>query len=399
VSMGGTVVELRGAVVSSAWGSHELIPALRGNRPAREPQAEVWFGAHPANPAGVVLDGVIRPVDEVPDLVPPPFLLKLLAAASPLSIQVHPDLAQAEDGFAREEAAGAPPERRSYRDRSDKPELLRALTPVQGLCGLRTAAEARRVLAVLAPTGLEDVLGLLARGDAVLPEVVAAILRAPAAVTAARLAALQRGLSEVPDASDVDARLAQDLLERFPGDPGVLVALLLRRFSLAPGEAIFVPPGVLHAYLEGLGVELMAPSDNVVRGGLTGKHVDVDELLRVADLRPGSDPRVGSLTGAGPAGWRRFLSPTDAFVLDEARVEGRLQVERAGTGPSVLLCTEGRITVRGADGSRAVLTPVRAAYLAPDVVPVEVRGTGQLFHARAGARPPRAQASSLAGNG
>jgi mannose-6-phosphate isomerase len=381
--MVGTVVELRGAVVSSAWGSHTLIPALRGNRPTRQPQAEVWFGAHPANPAQVRLEGELRAFDTVPGMVPPMFLLKLLAAAAPLSIQVHPDRERAQQGFAREEAAAVVPERRSYRDRSDKPELLRALTPMRVLCGLRPAGESRRLLSELVPTGLEDVLSLLSRGDAALPQVLESILRAPIALTKTRLAALARGLAQLTGAHP-DVELARDLLARFPTDPGVLVALLMRPYTLAPGEAIFVPAGVLHAYLEGLGVELMAPSDNVVRGGLTGKHVDIDELLRIADLRAGTDPRVGSIAGAGAPGWRRYLSPTDAFVLDEATVDGRLVVERSGGSPSVLLCTEGRVTVRAADGSRAVLTPVRAAYLGPDVVPVELSGTGQVFHARAG---------------
>jgi mannose-6-phosphate isomerase len=388
--MAGTVVELRGAVVSSAWGSRTLIPGLRGNLPAREPQAEVWFGAHPANPSSVRIDGELTPFDAVPELVAPPFLLKLLAAASPLSIQVHPDRDRAEAGHAREDAAGVPSELRNYRDRSDKPELLRALTPMRVLCGLRPAKESRRLLSELAPTGLDDVLGVLSRGDAALAQVLEVLLRGPAAVTAARLAALARGLAEL-QGSHPDADLARDLLERFPTDPGVLVALLMRPFLLAPGEAIFVPAGMLHAYLEGLGVELMAPSDNVVRGGLTVKHVDVDELLAVVDVRAGADPRVGSLEGAGAAGWRRFLSPTDAFVLDEAAVDGSLRVERTGNTPSILLCTEGRVTVRAADGSRAVLTPVRAAYLAPDVVPVELTGRGQVFHARAGSRAARTQ--------
>lgn len=388
--MVGTVVELRGALVSSAWGSHTLIPGLRGNRPSRQPQAEVWFGAHPANPAQVRLDGELRAFDSVPGMVAPMFLVKLLAAAAPLSIQVHPDRDRAQEGLAREDAAGMSPEHRSYRDGSDKPELLRALTPMRVLCGLRAAGESRRLLSELVPTGLEDVLGLLSRGDAALPQVLESILRAPTSLTTARLAALARGLMQVTGAHP-DAELARDLLVRFPADPGVLVALLMRPFTLAPGEAIFVPSGVLHAYLEGLGVELMAPSDNVVRGGLTGKHMDIDELLRITDIRAGADPRVGSIAGAGAPGWRRYLSPTDAFVLDEAAVDGRLTVERSGGSPSVLLCTAGRVTVRAADGSRAVLTPVRAAYLGPDFVPVELSGTGQVFHARAGTGAQHAQ--------
>jgi len=383
VSVVGTVVELRGAVVSSAWGSTELIPALRGNRPSRAPQAEVWFGGHPANPSAVRIDGDLHPIDRVDGLEPPPVLLKLLAAAAPLSIQAHPDRVQAEAGFAREDAAGIPVEERTYRDRSAKPEMLRALTPMRLLCGLRGAGESWRLLSELVPRGLDDVLAVLAKGDAALPQAIGLVLRAPEQVTRSRLASLLAGL-DAHVGHEEDVALARELLARFPGDPGVLVALLMRRVALAPGEAIFVPPGVLHAYLEGLGVELMAPSDNVVRGGLTVKRVDVDELLRIADLRASGDPRVGSLVGAGPPGWRRHQTPTDAFVLDEAQVDGSLAVERSGAAPSMLLCTAGRVTVRGSDGSSVALTPVRAAYLAADVVPVRLSGHGQVFHAQAG---------------
>jgi mannose-6-phosphate isomerase len=381
--MNGTVVELRGAVVASSWGSTTLIAALRGNLPTKEPQAEVWFGAHPANPSNLRIDRVLHPIDRVEGAQDPRVLLKLLAADSPLSIQVHPDRAQAEAGFDREQLAGVPDDQRNYRDRSAKPELLRALTPMRILCGLRSAGESWRLLSVLFPTGLDDVLALLSKGDAALPQVIDVLLRAPAPVTRARLAVLGPALEQTTDHAE-DVAFARGLLARFPEDAGVLVALLMRRFTLAPGEAVFVAPGVLHAYLEGLGVELMAPSDNVVRGGLTPKHVDVDELLRIAELRPGGDPRVGSLPGVGPGNWRRYLVPTDAFVLDEAQVAGPMPLERAGTGPSMLLCTQGRVTVRAADGSRAVLTPVRAAYLADGVVPVRLSGRGQVFHARAG---------------
>jgi mannose-6-phosphate isomerase len=309
VSVVGTVVELRGAVVSSAWGSTELIPALRGNRPSRAPQAEVWFGGHPANPSAVRIDGDLHPIDRVDGLEAPPVLLKLLAAAAPLSIQAHPDRVQAEAGFAREDAAGIPIEERTYRDRSAKPEMLRALTPMRLLCGLRGAGESWRLLSELVPSGLDDVLAVLAKGDAALPQAVGLVLRAPEQVTRSRLASLLAGL-DAHVGHEEDVALARELLARFPGDPGVLVALLMRRVALAPGEAIFVPPGVLHAYLEGLGVELMAPSDNVVRGGLTVKKVDVDELLdaggEVRDLT-GLVPDIGgAVIGDAGLAWKCF---------------------------------------------------------------------------------------------
>jgi mannose-6-phosphate isomerase len=383
-----TVMPLAGRIVTAAWGSLDLLRDLRGAPPGPTREAELWFGAHPAHPAELLLpDGPVA-LDQAPQELRPQFLLKLLAAGQPLSLQLHPDAERAATGFLDEEERGVPrdaPER-CFRDPNAKPEMLRALSPMQVLVGLRPAVESRRMLAALVPVGLDDVLSVLARGDVALPEVLRLLLTAEPEVTAARLAALARGVeaAAADPALTADAALAAELLARHPADHGVLAAMLLRRIELAPGQAVFVPPGMLHAYLGGLGVEVMTPSDNTLRAGLTVKPVDVGAVLAAVDARPAADPHVGSLSvGDGP--WRRFLCPSPDFVLEEADLAGEAPVERAGRGPSVLLCARGEFEVRAADGSRARLGPTGAVLLADDTDPVTLVGEGLVLHARSGA--------------
>lgn len=408
-----TVFALDGVRMPYAWGSTDLIPALRGEPPTGTPEAEVWFGGHEAHPSDVVFaDGRRVALTEANGFEPPTFLVKLLAAGAPLSLQVHPDRATAAAGFAAEDGQGVARDaaERRYRDASDKPEMLRALTSMRLLCGFRRTASSRRLLAALVPEGLNDLAAMLAQGDAGLARVVDAILRAPLPVTAARLAAVAAGLeafarqgeTSAPEGAgngaveqDSEQRelvlladIMRDLLRRYPTDPGVLLVLLLRPMTLQPGEAIYVGPGVLHAYLSGLGVEVMAASDNVLRGGLTDKHVDITEFLRVLDARVGEDPRVGALRGATPRDWSRLVAPTSAFLLDEAQLDGTLRLERSGSGPSVVLCTRGDVVVSAADKSAVRLGPGRAAYVATGDTPVQVAGVGEVFHVRAGSALP-----------
>jgi mannose-6-phosphate isomerase len=399
-----TVRLLEGRVVTAAWGAPELlepyghVPAGGGTRPA----AEVWFGAHPRNPSTVVDTDGRRPATELAAREVPDLLVKLLAAGGPLSIQVHPDDATARRGFAREEADGVPldaPERR-FVDPSGKPELVRAVTPMRVLCGLRSAASSRRLLSLLAPTGIDALVEVLGHGDTALDEAVALVLRADAVGVAVMLAAVADGAHEVVRRAELDgpdgagpaadlvrlARLALDLQARFPGDAGTLVALLLEDADLAPGETIFVAPGTPHAYLSGLGVEVMASSDNVLRGGMTEKAVDVEAFLSLLDTTAVGVPRVGRLPRRSDGtGWHRTIIPSDAFLVDEARVEGRVVVERSGTGVGVLLCLDGRVAVAASDGSAVVLGPGGAVLISPGSGDVAIDGSGTVVHAAPGA--------------
>lgn len=393
-----TVIALEGRTVTAQWGSDALLApfAVEPGAPVGGTErAEVWFGAHHRNPSRVVLDGGAVAFTDVEGLERPTFLVKLLAAAAPLSIQVHPDTRTAQVGFAAEEAAGVAPGSRDRRfaDPSGKPELLRAIGPMRVLCGLRSALTSRTLLTSLAPTGADPLLSGLARGDAGLGDVVAELLHGAPATTALLLEAvrsgaqdlLARGAPQAMPGLDRLARLTLDLHARFPDDPGVLVALLLEDVDLAPGDAVYVAPGTPHAYLSGLGVEVMASSDNVLRGGMTVKHVDVGAFLDVLDATAIGVRRIGTLPRQFEgSGWQRHLTPTDAFVLDEAEVDGVLLVERTGAGPSVVLCVDGAVTVRAGDGSAVELVAGGAVLLTGGLDPVEVRGRGLVLHAGAG---------------
>jgi mannose-6-phosphate isomerase len=313
-------------------------------------------------------------------------------------VQVHPDDATAARGHAAEEAAGLAigADGRNYGDASGKPELLRALGPMRVLCGLRPAGASRTLLSALAPDGADLLLEALAHGDAGLKDAVALLLRADEVTVAVLLAAMLDGARDVvaraaateeDGTAPVDpavlrlAHLAIDLQRRFPGDRATLVALLLEDADLAPGEAIAVAPGTPHAYLSGLGVEVMAPSDNVLRAGMTAKPVDVEAFLEVLDGGAVGCPRVGTLPRrADGTGWRRTITVTDAFVVDEAEVDGPLLLEREGSAPGVLLCVSGMVTVDGDDGSRVELRAGGAALIAAGTGPVEVDGQGQVVH-------------------
>ena len=282
------------------WGTCTAIADLQGRPvPAPGPEAELWMGAHPSAPSGVdragaTLDAVIA-ADPGRELGPQcarrfsgrlPFLLKVLSAEKALSIQVHPSRAQAEAGFAAESERGLAPgdPGRNYVDDWPKPELLYALTPFEVAAGLRTPADAAAILRALAVDQLQPLAGRLGRdqraghgGRAGVRPGVARARRTRRRRRRGVRAAGRRG-GPYADAYAVAVRVAAD----HPGDVGVLALLLMRHEILQPGQAVFMPAGGLHAYLRGTGIELLANSDNVVRSGLTGKHIDVPELLKLA---------------------------------------------------------------------------------------------------------------------
>ena len=261
-----------------------------------------------------------------------PFLFKVLAADRPLSLQAHPSEEQARAGFAAEEAAGIPRDapNRSFRDDNHKPELIVALEPFEALCGFKPEAQAQDLLQRL---GLAD-LAARQRSDGT-RDLVQHLLRERDGDLAARAVERAGGFADEPACA-----WAVRLAAAYPGDPGVVVALLLNHVVLAPGEGLFLGAGNLHAYLRGVGLELMANSDNVLRGGLTPKHVDVDALLDVVDFRSrGVDP----LRPAGDGPERTYDTPAPEFRL--SRIDGPAML--TATGPEILLCTEG--TVRAAD--------------------------------------------------
>lgn len=390
---------LRGRIRDYAWGSRTVIADMQGRPvPSPGPEAELWLGAHPDCPAAVPCDGGEVSLADLltaePDrwLSAPlvdrfglrlPYLMKVLAAEAPLSLQVHPDAAQARQGYAAQRG-----DRRAYADPYHKPELLVALTPFEALCGFRDPETSAEVFAAFGVPELAPVVERLRTGPAGLSAAVRTLLTWPRPERAALVAAVVA--ADVSPAFAVDAALARRLADRYPTDPGVLVALLLNRVTLAPGEAIWMPAGNLHAYLCGAGVEIMAASDNVLRGGLTPKHVDVPELLRILRFEVLADPvRAAVPVSPGVVTWP---VPVDDFALHSVRLDAALpQAKLAPPGPRILLCVTGQ--VEAADRRDTVTLRRGQAAIGPaDGGELVLRGEGEVFVASAGVVPSAAVA-------
>lgn len=361
------VQRLDTAIQEYAWGSRTVLAEFLGRpAPSERPQAELWIGAHPAAPSRLATG---RPLGEHiaadpraalgPEALAAfgprlPFLLKVLAVAAPLSVQVHPDHEQAERGFAAETAPPGDPAR-SYRDSWPKPEVLCALTGFDALCGIRRDGAG----ALGGVPSLRPVAALLDRGEHT--EAVRALLTWPEPERA------------VAEAAAVAPEPYASLAERYPGDMGVLVAMLLNHVRLAPGQALYVPPRVPHCYLGGTGIELMAASDNVLRAGLTAKRVDVPGLLAVASFEPAPPHVVEPVRRE-----RESVYPTPAAEFRLSRVEPPA-VLPAG-GPQLLLCLDGAV---GAcrDGQVIELRRGEAAFVAHRGGPIALTGTGAVVRA------------------
>jgi mannose-6-phosphate isomerase len=357
-----------------AWGSSTELPALLGVEPTGEPQAELWMGTHPGSPSRLA-DGS----GTLPDLVPGglPFLLKVLAPESPISLQAHPSIPQAEAGFAREEAAGIPldaPER-NYKDRNHKPEMIYALSdPFQALAGFRPVAETRGVL-----EGAAGAAPLLERlpDDAALRDAFAWLLSGAPEV--AQLVADLSASTLAGPSWDAVRRLARF----YPGDPGIAVSLLLHTVTLSPGEAIYLPAGNIHAYLHGVGVELLASSDNVIRGGLTSKHIDVPGLLEILDFRPLPAPYLEpERPSPGVSVFRPGVPDFALTVVSPDAVQAGASVAIEGGGPAIAFVASGSVTLGGAGGSYT-LQQGGAAFVTGEPE-LHLEGHGQLFVATAG---------------
>ncbi|WP_243224864.1 mannose-6-phosphate isomerase, class I [Microbacterium sp. CIAB417] len=367
------LLSLSNAPRDYAWGSTTLLADLEGRPASAAPEAEVWFGDHASDPAELD-DG--RTLDAVTG-GSLPYLLKLLAAADPLSIQVHPTIAQARDGRRREASLAADDPHRNYRDDNHKPELIVALSErFEALGGLRPVDATLRLVEALGDgrgpaelrahlTGADGLRGAIAwllsgRAQDAVDDVIGALETASSA--------------EFEDTIHAIRTVA----ERNPGDPGVVVALLMNHIVLRRGEGIFLRAGLLHAYLSGLGVEIMAASDNVLRGGLTPKHIDVPELLSVLDATPGNVPVLRPADGAVT----EYPVEVDDFALRRVTLDGA-PVAVDVTPPAMVLATAGSVTVAGADAV-AHAVAVGSALFSADEAVLTLAGTGEAFIAQPG---------------
>jgi mannose-6-phosphate isomerase len=338
------------------WGSKTALSDLFGWASSATPQAEMWMGSHPTDPS------LLETGEALTDV---PFMVKVLSADTPLSIQAHPALEQAQSGFAAEQAAEIPasaPER-TYRDPQHKPELIFALTEFAALAGFddagAVAGRLTQVQRLIAEGDLAIAVEALSleilRGD--YGAAVRAALEDPTgllSVAAEELAMRSTSVLE-PALADTLSRISP----HFPGDPSIFVALMLHRIDLVPGQAMYVAPGTLHTYLYGAAVEVQTCSDNVLRGGLTSKHVDLPGLLKILNTSP-TDPQLLVPLVLCP-GVHRYVTEAEEFQLTQIDFPAvGPQYRTEGAGPMIVLCTSG-----SARAGETALSPGDSFYI-PD---------------------------------
>jgi mannose-6-phosphate isomerase len=388
--------KLKNQVKHYDWGSPVYIPRLLGVENRGLPWAELWMGVHPGGPSETEFRG--RPVS-LGELIGGdaekylgkagaeqfgalPFLLKLLAAGKPLSIQAHPNKEQAEQGFERENRAGIPLDapNRNYRDANHKPEILCALSPFTAMCGFREPGDISRGLEkflVSAPASLAQ--GLSPLGEALAEPGAAGALKAFLAAlfglsagTRRELTGYIKGFRGNEEAAGAAGKYLVRFAELYPGDPALIAPLYLNILELEPGEAVFLEAGTLHAYIEGFGVELMANSDNVLRGGLTSKHIDGPELMRILDFSP-RRPRILKPETPAPACYT-YPAPCREFALSALRGGGGT-IPFPERGPSIAVVTQGEARL-SAPGAALTLSPGESAFIParPPGEPLAVSG-------------------------
>jgi mannose-6-phosphate isomerase len=382
------------------WGSKDALPQLLGAPADGGPYAELWLGAHPGAPSVADVDG--SPVDlatlfrqaptatlgrRVADEFGPrlPYLLKVLAAGRALSLQVHPKPHAAREGFNQENAQGIPLDSplRSFHDDQHKPEMAIALSQFEGLAGLRSP---RTILAIL--DGLDGALvdavrrQLTAdRSEASMREAFRLVLaaRADAGCRAdldATVAAVRERLAGGSQFARADQTVL-DLAEQYPGDPGAVASLLLNRFTLEPGESLFTAAGEVHAYLSGVAVEVMASSDNVLRAGLTSKHVDEEALIRCASFAPRM-PMSPQVTQSGSRGQvHTYRAPVAEFAITTADVDPAASADLPAQGPRTVLCLDGTIDLVTAAGT-VTLDRGQSVFVPDQAGEVAAQGAGHL---------------------
>ena len=407
------IARLENPIRNYAWGSRTAIAQLLGEAlPSEQPQAELWMGAHPEAPSRALWSGETLPLPELIRRDPAgvlgsrvaerfrgelPFLFKVLAAEEPLSLQAHPDARQAEEGFARENASGLAPgaPERSYRDPCHKPELLCALTPFDALKGFRSIGTALDLLDRAGLSGLDPELRALRSQPtrAGLRRFFQGLLTLARERRERVVAEAAGRASELRDA-DPAFEWVRVLHRHYPQDLGILAPLLLNLVHLEPGQALFLPAGELHSYLRGVGIEIMANSDNVLRGGLTPKHVDLPELLRVLSFVDG-EARI-LLPRPAREGEEVYETPAREFALSVIRTrESQDYWSPPERSVEILICTEGSCQVSEKGGGGELQLAQGNAVLVPASVGCyRLAGCATLYKASV---PPESKLPARAG--
>ena len=374
-------LRLKNKIQEYEWGSKTAIPSILGlPSPSKKPMAELWMGAHPKAPSEVEVDGKWMRLDELISIEPKailgkkvadkfgnqlPFLFKIIAAEKPLSIQAHPNKEQAINGFERENKLGIPldaPER-NYKDKNHKPEVLCAITRFEALKGFRSIEEIVSLFKKAVPNSLKEEINLLEREG--LRSFFSAIMGLKAEKKEDAISELLNSSEKMKN--DPVFSLVLRLNNYFPKDIGIFSPLILNMYVLEPGEAIFLPAGELHAYIKGVGIELMANSDNVLRGGLTHKHIDVEELLNILRFEPS---RVQKLKPVS-VGKMELIYPTpvEEFILHKIRLkEGEEFSSDEDRSVEIMIVIEGNAEISSATAKYMELKK-GDSVLIPSVMP------------------------------
>ena len=389
---------LKNPIQPYAWGSFTAIPGLLGTpSPAPQPQAELWMGAHPKASSQIQIGGrwfsLIDAIDQHPERFLGakvaerfenrlPYLFKILAASKALSIQAHPDRETAVRGFERENDQGIALDdpRRNYKDRNHKPECICALTPFWALCGFRASEAIAERLMLLCPREMTDVVGKLkaSPGERPLESFWGTLLRLEQE-RIKRIVAETAAKARLHCESDPVCRWIMRLYELYPDDIGVLSPAILNLVRLNPGQALYLPDGELHAYLEGTAIEVMANSDNVIRGGLTAKHVDVHELLRVLKFRERHLEVIQPVPLSDAEAV--YVTPADEFRLSRIQVNEALFYESPSKRSlEILFCLGGRPVIRNDGGDQDLRIEKGQAVLVPAAVNAyRISGRAELY--------------------
>lgn len=358
----GEIFSLKNQIQNYAWGSREILGRMRGVPvPTEQPEAEVWVGAHPAAPSRATVDGTESPLNELivenpsrflrPDRTSDwfPFLFKILAIDAPLSIQVHPTPEQAIAGFEDEQARGIAIDApfRNYKDRYSKPETVIALSPMRVLTGVRPVEQLKTLAAAFGATWLEE------RAELSPKQLLTEIIRLPQETASA---AVQHLVDTAPGLLSASNEVIADAAElvrivdgKYSGDRGLLVAFVMNLVHLAPGESAFTPDGQVHAYVSGTAIELMNPSDNVMRAGLTAKHIDTEELIKVLGEKQDAPVIQRPNPEDGPLG--TYAMWDERMSVTRVRIEEGKPLNYTFRGISAALSVAGQVTIQAKDGN------------------------------------------------
>ena len=389
----GEIFSLKNQIQNYAWGSREILGRMRGVPvPTEQPEAEVWVGAHPGAPSRATVDGAECPLNELivenpsrflrPDRTSDwfPFLFKILAIDAPLSIQVHPTPEQAIAGFEDEQARGIAIDApyRNYKDRYSKPETVIALSPMRVLTGVRPVEQLKTLAAAFGAAWLAE------RAELSPKQLLTEIIRLPEETASA---AVQHLVDTAPGLLGASNDVVADAAElvrivdgKYPGDRGLLVAFVMNLVHLAPGESAFTPDGQVHAYVSGTAIELMNPSDNVMRAGLTAKHIDTEELIKVLGEKQDAPVIQRPNPEDGPLG--TYAMWDERMSVTRVRVEEGKPLSYTFKGISAALSVAGKVTIQAKDGNGTdefVLGATESVLHVGEPSEAVLSGSGELY--------------------